>query len=109
MAKRMIETNITDEDIKIESTLRPLSFDNYIGQQKCKDNLKVYIKAAKMRGDSLDHVLFLFGYLIIASIDFGAGFFNAYSLLVGKKRILTVIIQRYLSPVWEITNVFTVF
>ena len=58
MAKRMIETNITDEDIKIESTLRPLSFDNYIGQQKCKDNLKVYIKAAKMRGDSLDHVLF---------------------------------------------------
>ena len=58
MAKRMIETNITDEDIKIESTLRPLSFDNYIGQKKCKDNLKVYIKAAKMRGDSLDHVLF---------------------------------------------------
>ena len=58
MAKRMIETNITDEDIKIESTLRPLSFDNYIGQQKCNDNLKVYIKAAKMRGDSLDHVLF---------------------------------------------------
>jgi cytochrome d ubiquinol oxidase subunit II len=53
--------------------------------------------------------LFLFGYLIIASIDFGAGFFNAYSLLVGKKRILTVIIQRYLSPVWEITNVFLVF
>ena len=33
MAKRMIETNITDEDIKIESTLRPLSFDNYIGQK----------------------------------------------------------------------------
>lgn len=58
MAKRMIETNITDEDIKIESTLRPLSFDDYIGQKKCKDNLKVYIKAAKMRGDSLDHVLF---------------------------------------------------
>ena len=58
MAKRMIETNITDEDVKIESTLRPLNFDNYIGQQKCKDNLKVYIEAAKMRGDSLDHVLF---------------------------------------------------
>ena len=58
MARRMIETNITDEDIKIESTLRPITFDNYIGQQKCKDNLKVYIEAAKMRGDSLDHVLF---------------------------------------------------
>lgn len=53
--------------------------------------------------------LFLFGYLIIGSIDFGAGFFNAYSLLVGKKHILTNIIQRYLSPVWEITNVFLVF
>ena len=58
MAKRMIETNITDEDIKIESTLRPMTFDKYIGQQKCKDNLKVYIEAAKMRNDSLDHVLF---------------------------------------------------
>ena len=58
MARRMIETNITDEDIKIESTLRPITFDNYIGQQKCKENLKVYIEAAKMRGDSLDHVLF---------------------------------------------------
>lgn len=52
---------------------------------------------------------FLFGYLIIASIDFGAGFFNAYSLLTGKHHLLTTIIQRYLSPVWEITNVFLVF
>lgn len=58
MAKRMIETNLTEEDISIESTLRPLSFDMYIGQEKCKSNLKVYIEAAKMRGDSLDHVLF---------------------------------------------------
>lgn len=58
MAKRMIETNITEEDVTIESTLRPMTFDKYIGQNKCKDNLKVYIEAAKMRGDSLDHVLF---------------------------------------------------
>ena len=58
MPKRMIETKITEEDVKIESTLIPLTFDNYIGQQKCKDNLKVYIEAAKLRGDSLDHVLF---------------------------------------------------
>ena len=58
MTRRMIETNITEEDVKIESTLRPLTFDNYIGQKKCKDNLKVYIEAAKMRGDALDHVLF---------------------------------------------------
>ncbi|MEI4770300.1 cytochrome d ubiquinol oxidase subunit II [Psychrobacillus sp. FJAT-51614] len=52
---------------------------------------------------------FLFGYLIVASIDFGAGFFNAYSLLTGRQHILTNIIQRYLSPVWEVTNVFLVF
>ena len=53
--------------------------------------------------------IFLFGYLIVASIDFGAGFFNAYSLLTGRQHILTNVIQRYLSPVWEVTNVFLVF
>ena len=53
--------------------------------------------------------IFLFGYVIVASIDFGAGFFNAYSLLIGKNHILTNIIKRYLSPVWEVTNVFLVF
>ena len=52
MAKRMIETNITDEDIKIESTLRPLSFDNYIGQQKYKNSLKIYIKTTKIQNNS---------------------------------------------------------
>lgn len=53
--------------------------------------------------------IFLFGYIMIASIDFGAGFFNAYSTLRGKQQILTKIIHRYLSPVWEVTNVFLVF
>lgn len=53
--------------------------------------------------------IFLFGYILIASIDFGAGFFNAYSIVTGKGHILTRIIQRYLSPVWEVTNVFLVF
>lgn len=52
---------------------------------------------------------FLFGYVMIGSIDFGAGFFNAYSVLTGRNHILVHIIQRYLSPVWEITNVFLVF
>lgn len=52
---------------------------------------------------------FLFGYTMIASIDFGAGFFNAYSEFTGKEHILSSIIQRYLSPVWEVTNVFLVF
>ncbi|MER2107360.1 MAG: cytochrome d ubiquinol oxidase subunit II [Solibacillus sp.] len=53
--------------------------------------------------------IFLFGYVIVASIDFGAGFFNAHSLLTGKGHILSKMIKRYLSPVWEITNVFLVF
>ena len=58
MAKRMIETNITEEDVKIEGSLRPQCLNDYIGQTKVKDNLKVYIEAAKLRNDSLDHVLF---------------------------------------------------
>ncbi len=55
---RTIETNLTEEDIKIEGSLRPTVLDNYIGQEKVKSNLKVYIEAAKGRGDTLDHVLF---------------------------------------------------
>ncbi|NMO97267.1 cytochrome d ubiquinol oxidase subunit II [Paenibacillus lemnae] len=52
---------------------------------------------------------FLFGYLIIASIDFGAGFFSFYSVLTGHENKIHNIIQRYLSPVWEVTNVFLIF
>ena len=58
MAKRLIETNITSEDVKIEGNLRPQTLDDYIGQSKVKDTLKIYIEAAKRRGDALDHVLF---------------------------------------------------
>ncbi|MBE3554387.1 MAG: cytochrome d ubiquinol oxidase subunit II, partial [Thermicanus sp.] len=49
--------------------------------------------------------LFLFGYVIIASIDFGAGFLHVYSDLIGKKRVIERVVERYLSPVWEVTNV----
>ena len=58
MEKRVISTQMQDEDIKIEKTLRPMTMDEYIGQEKAKANLKVYIEAAKQRGESLDHVLF---------------------------------------------------
>lgn len=58
MEKRVISTQMQDEDIKIEKTLRPMTLDEYIGQEKAKANLKVYIEAAKLRGESLDHVLF---------------------------------------------------
>ncbi|RLL47085.1 cytochrome d ubiquinol oxidase subunit II [Oceanobacillus piezotolerans] len=52
---------------------------------------------------------FLFGYVMVGSIDYGAGVFNAYSIITKKDHILSKIIQRYLSPVWEVTNVFFVF
>ncbi len=58
MAKRMIETTIQEEDIKIEGSLRPRFLCDYIGQEKVKNTLKIYIDAARERGDSLDHVLF---------------------------------------------------
>ena len=58
MERRIITTEVTEEDKYIEPNLRPQMLDEYIGQQKIKSNLKVYIDAAKARGESLDHVLF---------------------------------------------------
>ena len=58
MGKRIITTDILEEDVRSEQNLRPQSLDEYIGQKKTKENLKVYIQAAKQRGDALDHVLF---------------------------------------------------
>ena len=55
---RVIETNVTEEDNRIEGNLRPQYLKDYIGQDKAKENLKVYIEAAKQRNDALDHVLF---------------------------------------------------
>jgi len=57
MAKRMITTEFTKEDEKIETSLRPQRLGEYIGQEKVKGNLRVYIEAAKQREESLDHVL----------------------------------------------------
>lgn len=58
MAKRIITTENLEEDMKIENHLRPQMLDDYIGQEKAKTMLKVYIEAAKGRGEALDHVLF---------------------------------------------------
>ena len=58
MEKRVISTQIQEEDIKNESGLRPLRLEEYVGQEKIKDTLRVYIEAAKQRKESLDHVLF---------------------------------------------------
>ncbi len=56
--RRIISTDVTPEEQKLENSLRPQLLKDYIGQEKIKTNLKVYIDAAKSRGESLDHVLF---------------------------------------------------
>ncbi|EIS6373558.1 TPA: cytochrome d ubiquinol oxidase subunit II [Staphylococcus pseudintermedius] len=53
--------------------------------------------------------IFLLGYIIVASIDFGAGFFSLHAKLFGQSHEINDLIQRYLNPVWEVTNVFFVF
>ncbi len=57
MAKRTITTEFTTEDAGIEASLRPKFLKDYIGQEKVKNNLEIYIEAAKQRNDPLDHVL----------------------------------------------------
>ena len=56
--KRVISTQIQEEDLKVEKSLRPQHLTEYIGQEKAKDNLSVYIDATKKREEPLDHVLF---------------------------------------------------
>lgn len=58
MERRMIETGFTEEDSNIENTLRPQTLDNYIGQEKIKESVRIAIDAAKLRGEPLDHMLF---------------------------------------------------
>ena len=58
MEKRVITTEILKEDAIVEPSLRPQTLDEYIGQERAKENLKVYIEAAKKRNEALDHCLF---------------------------------------------------
>ncbi len=58
MAKRIITTDVTEEDSRLEPGLRPQRLDEYIGQEKTKNTLRIFIEAARQRKDILDHVLF---------------------------------------------------
>lgn len=58
MKKRIMTAEMAVEDSRIETSLRPFSLKEYIGQEKAKEHLRIYIDAAKARGESLDHVLF---------------------------------------------------
>lgn len=57
MEKRIISSDLQLEDNEIESSIRPLSLEEYIGQSAIKQNIKIFIEAAKLRGEALDHVL----------------------------------------------------
>lgn len=57
MEKRVISTELLEEDYKVENSLRPKFLSDYIGQKKAKESLRVYIEAARAREESLDHVL----------------------------------------------------
>ena len=58
MERRIITTEVTEEDKTIETSLRPKFLQEYIGQEKIKTTLKIYIDAARSRNEALDHVLF---------------------------------------------------
>ncbi|MCR4908180.1 MAG: Holliday junction branch migration DNA helicase RuvB [Lachnospiraceae bacterium] len=58
MEKRVIETEVLEEDLHLEGSLRPHRLSEYIGQDRVKEKLRIYIEAAKARKDALDHVLF---------------------------------------------------
>ena len=58
MENRIITTDVTEEDYTLEGSLRPRTLEEYIGQEKTKNTLRIYIEAAKQRHDALDHVLF---------------------------------------------------
>ena len=55
--ERIITPNVNENDFGIEEGLRPITLESYIGQKKVKENMRVYIEAAKNRGESLDHIL----------------------------------------------------
>ncbi|WP_116758592.1 AAA family ATPase, partial [Bacillus paralicheniformis] len=57
MDERLVSSELDNHESAIEQSLRPQRLAQYIGQEKVKDNLKVFIEAAKMREETLDHVL----------------------------------------------------
>ena len=57
LENRIVSTGLTETDTDIENSLRPKTLEDYIGQDKVKENLAIYIEAARTRGEALDHVL----------------------------------------------------
>ena len=63
-SNRFVASTKNVSDSEIEQSLRPININDYVGQNKVKENLEIYIKAAKKRGEALDHVL-LYGSLVL--------------------------------------------
>ena len=58
MAERVVSTQITDEERNIETVLRPQTLEEYVGQERMKESLRICIEAAKQRNEALDHTIF---------------------------------------------------
>ena len=101
MKKRIITTENLEEDLKIENHLRPQLLKDYIGQEKAKEVLKVYIEAAKSRNEPLDHVLFYgppgLGKTTLSNIianEMRANFFSTSGPVLEKKADLAAILSK---------------
>jgi len=58
MTERVLTNRVMDDERGLENVLRPQTLDDYVGQEKMKESLRICIEAAKQRGDSLDHAIF---------------------------------------------------
>ncbi len=100
--ERMVEIERFDEEISYEVTLRPSSWDEYIGQEKIKKNLKVFIEASKKREEALDHILFFgppgLGKTTIANIistEMGANIKTTAAPMIEKAGDLAALLDQY--------------
>src|SRR5207302_8427064 len=99
MAERVVSTQITDEERSIEAVLRPQTLEEYVGQERMKESLRICIEAAKQRNDALDHTIFYgppgLGKTTIAHIfarEMGAVLRSTSGLVVADARDLAAIL-----------------